>query len=386
MSSLAHAGAPAERRLAFAWLCLIAGLVVASAAVVVTPAEGWAGLLTAAVFGTSLALGGAIFLAIQLVSGARWWLPLRPVPLLLARTLAVPLVALAPCLLLGREVLYPWARAGAEASPLLAAKAAWLEPSLFLARALVVALVWLGLIETLHRRLQAVETEPTPESGCRAVRAATVFLVLLGPTLSVAAWDWTMSLEPEWYSTMHAVYLFAGAFLGGIAAVTLLALLLEGRGLPVTLSPDVRHDLGKLLFAFSTFWAYIWFCQYLLIWYANLPEETPYYAARFGGGWSTLFWLNPLLNWVVPFVALLSVSTKRRGSTLSQVALVVLAGRWLDAYLLVGPSTGPAPVVPAGALAATLAVLAGMGLVAARRWRSATVSSSIATASRPRFD
>ena len=106
---------------------------------------------------------------------------------------------------------------------------------------------------------------PSPAARRRLVRASLVFLLVFAITLSVASWDWGMSLEPEWFSTMYGVYVFAGTFQGGIAAVTVLALLLERQGrLDAPLGRRGRHDLGKLLFAFSTFWAYVWFCQYML--------------------------------------------------------------------------------------------------------------------------
>ncbi|HQQ76433.1 MAG TPA: hypothetical protein PLB01_03685, partial [Thermoanaerobaculia bacterium] len=111
-----------------------------------------------------------------------------------------------------------------------------------------------------------------------------------------------------------------------------------------------------------TFWAYIWFCQYLLIWYSNLPEETPYYALRFQGGWTALFWLNPVVSFLVPFVILLGSRAKKSPAALGQAALVVVLGRWLDAYVMVAPAVGPLPSFPAHAVAASLLVLAGMAL------------------------
>jgi len=344
---------------------LTAGVVGAAAAVLVRPAEGWSGLLSAGIFGVTLALGGALFLAIQVVSGGRFWFPFRRVPLRLAATLPVPLLAVGLALVFGLEALYPWARPEAvAASPLLQAKRGWLNAPLFLARAVVIGLVWLGLVSALRSALGALIRGPGPEARRRLVRAALVFLPVFALTLSVAAWDWGMSLEPEWFSTMYGVLLFAGTFQGGIAAVTALALLLDRQGrLDAPLGEGARHDLGKLLFAFSTFWAYIWFCQYLLIWYANLPEETGHYAARFGGGWTTLFFLNPILCFVLPFASQLSQPAKRDPARLYQTALLVLLGRWLDTYLLVAPSQGPVPSLPLGALAATVAVLAGMRLL-----------------------
>lgn len=342
-----------------------AGVVGSGVAVALNPAEGWTGLLTAGLFGVTLALGGALFLAIQVVSGARFWFPLRGVPLRLAATLPVPLAAVGVALVFGRETLYPWARAAAvEASTLLQAKRAWLNGPLFLARAVVIAVVWLALVGALRSALAALARNPSPEARQRLVRTSLVFLPVFALTLSLAAWDWGMSLEPEWFSTMYGVLLFAGTFQGGIAAVSVLALLLDRQGkLDAPLGEDARHDLGKLLFAFSVFWAYIWFCQYLLIWYANLPEETGHYVARFGGGWTTLFFLNPILCFVLPFVTLLGQPAKRDPSRLYQVALAVLAGRFVDTYLLVAPSQGPVPAVPLAAVCATVAVLAGMRLL-----------------------
>lgn len=356
-----------EPHAALQWASVVGGAGVALISLAAQPSEGWSGVLTAALFGITLALGGALFVAIQAAASARWWLPLRSVPMLLARTLAVPAATLVLCLVFGLQALYPWARPGVvEASHLLQQKSAWLNTPLFLARALVVLVVWFSLIGALRQRLTAFSRDASLANGQRLGRTAVGFLVVYAITNSVAAWDWGMSLEPEWFSTMYSVYVFAGTFLGGIAAVTLLAVMLERAGLLTTrLQPNVLHDLGKLLFAFATFWAYIWFCQYMLIWYSNLPEETAHYATRLSGGWSTLFYLNPILNWVVPFVILLSAGLKCHAPTLSQVAAVVLVGRWLDTYLLVAPAMGPAPALPLAAVSASIAVLGGMGLL----WR-----------------
>ena len=353
-----------------------AGVLVAGA--ILDPRQAFAGLLTAALFGLMLALGAAVFAAIQGVSGARWWSPVRTVTAAAAGTFAVPAALLGVTLLFGIPALYSWAQPEASANHLLAAKAVWLNRPLFLARALLVLLVWAGVIGLLRERLHALGSGTTGADR-RFARTSVGFLLVLGPTISVAFWDWVMSLEPEWYSTMFAVYGFAGTFLGGIATVTAVALFLDARGgLPQPLTAATRHDLGKLLFGFATFWAYIWFCQYLLIWYSNIPEETPYYALRFQGGWTALFWLNPVLSFLVPFVVLLGSGTKKRPAALGHAALVVLLGRWLDAFVMVAPSAGPLPAIPFHAVAASLLVLAGMALAFDRFWlRGQTVTRAV---------
>jgi hypothetical protein len=171
-----------------------------------------------------------------------------------------------------------------------------------------------------------------------------------------------MSLEPNWASTIFGIYNFAGMFSGGLAVLILFVLWLRRSGpLRDFVNEEHLHDLGKLLFAFSTFWMYIWFSQYMLIWYADISEETAYYMVRLHNAWAPLFLLNMILNWALPFAALLPRATKRSARALGRVAAVVLAGRLLDVYLLIAPPlVGSRPAVglgTAGALAGAAGLL-----------------------------
>ena len=175
-----------------------------------------------------------------------------------------------------------------------------------------------------------------------------------------------MSLEPEWFSTMHGVYGFAGAFQVGIAVTLLIAVRSK------KISDKPLFDLGTLLIAFSAFWGYIWYCQGMLIWYANIPEETFHYTNSLSHGWSTLFWLNPIINTALPMALLMSRHARRSRMMLTQVAGLVVIGHFLDILLLVGPAAGTyekpvvgglASVMPVGAVGAALAIGAGMMLL-----------------------
>jgi hypothetical protein len=147
-----------------------------------------------------------------------------------------------------------------------------------------------------------------------------------------------MSLEPEWFSTIFGLYNFSGMFVAALALMTLQSIWLRRRGgFLGVLSGEHLHDLGKLMMAFTTFWAYIHFSQYMLIWYANVPEETGYYILRSDGAWGSLFLLNVAVNWLVPFLVLLPVQAKRSSSVMAKVAALLLVGRWLDLYLMVMP-------------------------------------------------
>ena len=146
-----------------------------------------------------------------------------------------------------------------------------------------------------------------------------------------------MSLEPAWSSTIFAIYGFSGLFLQGIAIVTVSAIVLRHVGLLPEISKAQNHDLGKLLFAFSCFWAYIWLSQFLLVWYANIPEETAPIRLLLHSGWTPLFYLNLVLNFVLPFVLLLQRKSKTNEFILLAACASVLVGHWLDLYLMVMP-------------------------------------------------
>jgi hypothetical protein len=261
----------------------------------------------------------------------------------------LPLAAL-PILALwfGRRALYPWTHPDVAAEPAVAAKAAYLNEPFFLVRMVLFLGIW-SLFALLLRRASLAQDSPADgQQGLvqhrRMVRLSALFMVLFAVTFSLASFDWLMSLDPRWTSTMFAVYVFAGLFLEGIAAVALITVVLRRTGpLAAAVNPSHLHDLGKLVFAFSTFWAYIWVCQYLLIWYGNLLEEIPFYVVRTRGAWLPFFVAAPLLNWVIPFAVLLPRAAKRDPRVLAGAAVVALAGHWLDLYLIVAPAVLPGP-------------------------------------------
>ena len=307
-----------------------AGLFIILAGAAIAPERIWPSLLLAAYFLVSTALAGAFFVALQYVTGAGWSVALRRVPETLMMMLPAAGAALLLVLLV-RPSLYPWA--GLEGF-----KALWLNRPFFLARAAVYLALWAGLALAMVRASRHQDSDGAVEHTLRNQKLSAAFIVVFALTFWLAAFDWIMSREPHWSSTIFGVYNFAGMFLGGLAAIIVLTVWLERLGpLRGVLNENHLHDLGRLLFAFSTFWAYIWFSQYMLIWYANFPEETVYYTRRLQGAWQPLFLLNFFLNWVIPFFILLMRTSKRSATTLVRVAIIVLAGRWLDLYLMVVP-------------------------------------------------
>jgi hypothetical protein len=321
------------------------GIATLLTGVIVTPQRMWANFLLVSFLLVSLGLAGTLFIALANVTGAGWSVAFRRVPEAMTAVLPFGAAGLLLAFLFHRST-YPWIGEQAE---LTGFRHIWLDYRFFLLRALVYLGAWLWFSRTIVRNSQLQDEDGDPSHSLRNVRLSAAFLVVFAITFWLASFDWIMSLEPDWSSTMFGVYNFAGMFSGGIAVVALLVIWLQRLGpLSGVVNEEHLHDLGKMLFAFSTFWMYIWFSQYMLIWYAHIPEETVYFARRLHGNWQPLFVLNLFLNWVVPFVVLLNRPAKRSGSVLTKVALVVLLGRWLDLYLMMMPSAdGRSPQIGA---------------------------------------
>lgn len=323
-----------------------AGAITLALGALLAPERTWANLLLASYYLLGLGLAGVLFVALQYVTGAGWSVAFRRVPEAMASTLPVAALTFVLVLIVS-PWLYPWFRdLHGEAEPAMWFKQIWLTPAFFIVRSLVYLLVWIVFSCLIVRTSRRQDADGDPAHTNRNVRLSAGFLVVFGLTFWLASFDWIMSLEPHWYSTVFAVYNFAGLILSGLAMITVLAIWLQRLGpLRGILTVEHLHDLGKLLFAFSTFWMYIWFCQYMLIWYANIPEETVHFVRRLEGFWEPLFLLNFLLNWAVPFLVLLHVPAKRSASMMLKISWVILVGRWVDLYLMVlPPVAGENPV------------------------------------------
>jgi MFS transporter, NNP family, nitrate/nitrite transporter len=296
----------------------------------------WPGLLVSTFYVLSLALGATVFLACHHLSNAAWSNSIRRVAEAMAGFIpwgAGTLLLILPAL----ASIYPWA--GHLEADVAAAdfKSEYLTVSFFLVRMLVILGLWIWLSRLILRQSEAQESDGSLEHTRRSKVYSALFLVVFALTLVPASIDWLMSVEPHFYSTIYPIYVFSGLFVSGLAALCLVVLYLKGKGSLPHVHEGHLHSLGKLILGFSTFWAYIWLSQYLLIYYTNLPEETAYYAQRMTGGWEVLFLANLFLNWVIPFILFLPRYSKLKSNWLAAGCLILLVGHWLDLYLLVMP-------------------------------------------------
>ena len=347
---------PPDRKRALQALAGV-GILTLVVGLLVTPARTGANVLLVGFYLLTLGLGGVFFVALSYTADATWSVGLRRVPEALAGLVPGAALLLA-ALLFVHPSLYPWA-SGDET--LTGFRGFWLVRPFFLARAVVYLLGWMWLAAAIVRNSRRQDHDGLPSRSTTNLRLSGIFLVVFSVTFWLASVDWVMSLEPHWFSTIFGLYNFAGLFLGGLAAITLLTVWLQRRStLGRIVTASHLHDLGKLLFAFSTFWMYIWFCQYMLIWYVNIPEETAYFTTRAVNGWQWVMLVNIFLNWVIPFVVLLPRAAKRRADVLVKIAVVLLVGRWVDLYVMILPPVSES-TVPLGPVEIGLAV-GGVGV------------------------
>ncbi|MDT8325192.1 MAG: hypothetical protein RRA94_13860 [Bacteroidota bacterium] len=349
-------------------LLVLAGLVVVVAGLFLAPGRIWPAVLLANYYIVTLALSGTLFVALMYVSRAGWSTVFRRIPEAMSSVLPAGF-GLMLLTVFGIGVLYEWSHAAVVAAdPLLQAKSAYLNIPFFIIRMLVYFAIWIGFSVLIRRNSLLQDSTGDDRLTTRNMRLSAGFLVLFALSFWLASTDWIMSIEAHWYSTIFAIYNLSGLLQSGIAVIIVLLITLRRRGVFGDMIRDAHlHDLGKLLFAFSTFWMYIWFSQYMLIWYSNIPEETVYFLRREDGGWLTFTVLNVVFNWVIPFVFLLSARAKMMEGLLLKVGIIVLIGHWIDLFWMITPTFMPAaPVIGIWEIAPIVAGVALFFLITLR--------------------
>jgi Ni/Fe-hydrogenase subunit HybB-like protein len=202
---------------------------------------------------------------------------------------------------------------------------------------------WSVLGWRIRKLSRSIEDKPlTVEEGKRYMWKNTVwsaiFIVIFAITvMSSVPWLWLMSIDAHWFSTMYSWYTFASTFVAGIALITLFVVFLKNNNYLELVTEEHLHDLGKFMFAFSIFWTYLWFSQFMLIWYANMPEETTYFKPRAEGPYSGIFWLMFMINFLAPLLILMTRRSKRNYGTITFMSVLIIFGHWLDFFQMVFP-------------------------------------------------
>ncbi|MGE3173306.1 MAG: quinol:cytochrome C oxidoreductase [Planctomycetota bacterium] len=308
------------------------------------PARFYFSYLTGYMGVLGIALCALFFTMLQHITRAGWSGGVRRVAENICGALPLMLVLFVPILIGFDHLFGHWSHAELDpARPdfdaIVAGKSVWLNKPFFMARVAVYFGIWIGLATWFRRQSAKQDETGDPNLSLKMSRLAAPGLLLFALSITFAAFDWIMSLDPHWFSTMFGICYFAGGFMSFLAFTILFARWLGTKGyLKEAINTEHYHDLGKLMFAFMVFWTYVNFSQYMLIWYANLPEETTWYMNRLHGGWGAVGTLLVFGHFLVPFAYLMSRHIKRNPIALGVGAAYLLVIHWIDMQYLILPN------------------------------------------------
>ena len=297
------------------------------------------------VYFTGIALIGTFFVAVQYVAYAGWSVLIKRIPEALSYYLPIGGIVMLVVFLFGSHDIFHWTHEylydvnDPRYDPIIAGKSGYLNTAFFLIRMVVFFALWIVFFNWLRRLSINEDLHGGTGYYHKSITVSAIFLVIFGISSSVSAWDWVLSIDTHWFSTMFGWYVFASWFVSGLAATTLTVIILKQNGYLKMVNANHLHDLGKFVFAFSIFWTYIWFSQFVLIWYANIPEESIYFLERLNDHYSWIFFVNLIVNFAFPFLVLMTRDAKRQMIMLKIVTIAILVGHWLDFYLMMMPGT-----------------------------------------------
>ncbi len=317
----------------------ILGLALGIVAYFVDPARAGFNTIIAFMFLMSIGLGSLFIVALEYLAGAVWSTPFRRIAEIFGLLLFVAPFLAVPGFFNLHE-LFHWSHPEAVAhDAILQVKAPYLNTTFFIVRNLVIFAIFIIFYLILTRNSNRQDKTGDQKLTRVNVKWSAAFMPFFAIGLTLLAIDWMMSLEPHWFSTIYGVYYFSGSFLAALAALTYTVIKLNEKNLLVKgIMKDHYYSLGALMFGFTNFWAYIAFSQFLLIWYANLPEETYWFINRWEGSWKFVSLGIILVRFLVPYILLISQPAKMDPKRLKIASLWILASHFYDLYWLVMPT------------------------------------------------
>ncbi|MBK7106439.1 MAG: quinol:cytochrome C oxidoreductase [Ignavibacteriae bacterium] len=293
-------------------------------------------------FVTSIGLGSLFLVAIEYISGAVWSTPFRRIAEILSSLLlVVPILAIP--IYFNLHDVYHWTHLDVVANDkILSQKSPYLNEAFFTIRIVGYFVIWILFYFLISRNSKKQDVSKDQTLTKKNVKLSAIFIPFFAITITFSAIDWMMSLEPHWFSTIYGVYYFAGTFLSSLSLITFLVVYLHEKGMFVNgIVTDHYYSFGALIYGFVNFWAYIAFSQFMLIWYANLPEETIWFINRWEGSWLTFTVVFIFIHFVIPFFALVSQPAKTNGKRLKFMTIWLLVAHFMDLYFLVIPTFSP---------------------------------------------
>lgn len=309
----------------------------------------WANLLVNSYFFVGIGLMGTLWMAIQYASEAGWSSGFKRVPEAISQYLLVGgpillVVLFAGSHSVGFHHLYHWMDpqlmdpTSDHYDSIIAGKSAYLNEAFFYGRSFIYILIWVAFTVYFRKSSLKEDLEGGVAIHKKNYGYAAAFLVFYGVTSSTAAWDWMMSIDTHWFSTLFGWYNFATFFVTGITMFALITIDLKRKGYMEHINEEHIQDLGKFMFGASVFWGYLWFSQFMLIWYANIPEEVTYFQDRWKN-YSFVWGALPIINLALPMLILMDKAAKRNFSIMTIAGVLIVGGHWLDVFQMVMPGT-----------------------------------------------
>ena len=317
----------------------LVGIIACIAGYVTDPARLFQSYTVAFAFTSLIGLGAFFFVMIQFLTGSAWSVTMRRIMENIMITLPAGLILFIP-IALGLREIYPWTNEQLVAGDaVLRAKSSYLTPNFFILRTVIYFALWSLWAGSIYRQSTRQDTERSIKQMHIASRWSAPGLFLAIAVGTLASYDWLMSLEPKWYSTIFGLVMLSGGALSFFSVVTLVCLAFRRAGiLKNSITQEHYHDLGKWLLALTSFYTYVAFSQYFLIWYSNLPEETIWYRHRMAGSWLAISLAMPFLRFIIPFSVLLCRPAKRSLKVIGFMAVWSLIVEYIDLYWIVMPT------------------------------------------------
>ncbi len=321
------------------------GLAAITYGFTTNPHRMWANLLVDNFYFMAISLCGTFFVAANYLAQAGWSAVIKRVPEAMGQFLPFAGVFMIIIFFAGGHDLYHWTHkelynpASPEYDKIIEGKSGWLNMPFYSFRLFLYFSVWVLLTFMLRRESMQEDLDGGLKHYNRSMVLSAIFIVFFAVSSSTSAWDFLMSVDTHWFSTLFGWYTFAGLFVTGLTAIALIIIYLKNNNYLQQVNENHLHDMAKYMFAFSVFWAYLWFDQFMLIWYANFPEEVAYFYARWNDGYKILFIGNFLINFICPFLILMTRDAKRKMRVLQVAGTIILFGHWIDVFLMVMPGT-----------------------------------------------
>ncbi len=327
-------------------LLLIVGLILCGVGIFAnldSPARIWTAWLYNNFFFLSIGLVATFFIASQTLGYNGWYVLIKRVAEGMMMYVPIGAVLMIPILVFGLHDIFHWTHSelydpnDPHYDRILDSKSFYLNVPFFYVRSLLYIVLWAGFAWLLRKNSLLSDKNPDIKVYNRSKVLSSFFVLVFGVSSSTAAWDWLMSIQPHWYSTLFGWYCFISTFVTCMAVIILFTIYLKKLGYLKQVNQEHFHDLGKLMFAFSVAWAYLFFSQFMLIWYSNIPEETMYYKLRIEH-YDYIMYACVMLNFVTPFFVLITRGAKRKMNVLAIACIIIIFGHWLDYYQMAMPA------------------------------------------------